>query len=487
MNNGVILQAFQWYLPSDKSLWTFLSRSARDISAAGFSAVWIPPPTKGQAGINDVGYGAYDLYDLGEFDQKGTISTKYGSKDELVECIKMLQAANVDVYADWVLNHRCGGDKIEDVTAVAANKSDRNIISPESFPAKAWTSFHFSPRAGKYSTFIWNAQHFVATDTLVGVNNPDQVFLINGKTFSGEVSFEQGNFDFLMGCDVDFYNAESKADILHWANWFMKTTGIRGVRLDAVKHYPLSFSLELIKTIQPEASEERPFVVAEYWHPEVSVLTAYIEATEGRASVFDVPLHFNLVSASLGGNTFDLRTIFDGSLVQVSPILAVTFVDNHDTEPGQSLQSWVDLWFKPIAHALILLRKDGYPCVYHADYYGAKNDSYSIEPMKPLIDKLLKARHSLGHGEQHDHFDHPNCIAWVRTGDADHQGKMVVIISNGDAGQKRIMSHLPNTEFVDVVGGTPTSIMTDEAGNAEFTCPAGSLAVWVDKTSARIF
>ena len=39
-------------------------------------------------GTKEVGYAAYDLYDLGEFDQKGTTRTKYGTKDEYLEAIK---------------------------------------------------------------------------------------------------------------------------------------------------------------------------------------------------------------------------------------------------------------------------------------------------------------------------------------------------------------------------------------------------------------
>jgi hypothetical protein len=40
---------------------------------------------------------------------------------------------------------------------------------------------------------------------------------------------------------------------------------------------------------------------------------------------------------------------------------AVTLVDNHDTQPLQALEAPVEDWFKPIAYAFILLRKDGYP------------------------------------------------------------------------------------------------------------------------------
>ena len=42
---------------------------------------------------------------------------------------------------------------------------------------------------------------------------------------------------------------------------------------------------------------------------------------------------------------------------------------------GQALCSWVQEWFKPLAYALILLRRDGYPCVFYGDYYGIPHDN----------------------------------------------------------------------------------------------------------------
>lgn len=36
---------------------------------------------------SDVGYGVYDLFDLGEFDQKGSIRTKYETKDDYLKTI----------------------------------------------------------------------------------------------------------------------------------------------------------------------------------------------------------------------------------------------------------------------------------------------------------------------------------------------------------------------------------------------------------------
>lgn len=47
-----------------------------------------------------MGYGVYDMFDLGEFDQKGSVRTKYGTKDEYVAAIQAAKEAGVRVYAD---------------------------------------------------------------------------------------------------------------------------------------------------------------------------------------------------------------------------------------------------------------------------------------------------------------------------------------------------------------------------------------------------
>ncbi|SPC64871.1 uncharacterized protein UHOD_12290 [Ustilago sp. UG-2017b] len=45
---------------------------------------------------------------------------------------------------------------------------------------------------------------------------------------------------------------------------------------------------------------------------------------------------------------YDLRKIFDGSIVQARPIDVVTLIDNHDTQSGQALESTVPAQFMPL-------------------------------------------------------------------------------------------------------------------------------------------
>lgn len=103
MKNRTILQGFEWYLPADGKHWQRLTELAEKLHKIGINCVWLPPAYKGANGIEDVGYAPYDLYDLGEFDQKGTITTKYGTKSEYLECVQALKRAGMEVYGDIVL------------------------------------------------------------------------------------------------------------------------------------------------------------------------------------------------------------------------------------------------------------------------------------------------------------------------------------------------------------------------------------------------
>ena len=83
--NHTMMQYFEWYLPSDSTLWNKLANDTKHLENIGIDMIWMPPAYKGAGGKFDTGYGVYDLYDLGEFDQKGSISTKYGSAEDVID------------------------------------------------------------------------------------------------------------------------------------------------------------------------------------------------------------------------------------------------------------------------------------------------------------------------------------------------------------------------------------------------------------------
>jgi alpha-amylase len=485
--NGVMMQYFHWYLPPDGSLWNQLARDAQDLSAAGFTALWLPPAYKGSNGGYDVGYAVYDLYDLGEFDQKGSIATKYGTKDGYLGAIESAHAAGIQIYGDVVLNHRLGADAQEVFEATPLDPNNRFQPIDSYQQIEGWTHFTFSGRKGKYSQMEWHWWHFDAID--YNVYNPQQkaVYLIKDKKFARNVDLEKGNFDYLMGCDLDVDSPEVCSELKAWSQWYLDTTKIDGLRLDAVKHIDASFFSDWLKNLNDYAKKD-VFAVGEYWSYDVDALDYFIAATEGKIHLFDAPLHNNFHNASVRGRDYDLRQLFDETLVKERPTFAVTFVENHDSQPLQSLESVVENWFKPLAYASILLREAGYPCVFYGDYYGASyrdrgHDGQEYEIVltshRQILDRLLYARRHYAYGIQHDYFDHPNTVGWTRLGDAEHPDSMAVVMGNGEAGTKWMDVGKPNTTYVDSTNTIETPVITNADGWGEFGTHGGAVSVWI--------
>lgn len=487
--NGVMMQYFHWYISDDDNLWEQATARAGELASAGITALWLPPAYKGIGGKNDVGYGVYDMYDLGEFDQKGSVRSKYGTKAQYLDAVASLKAAGIQVYADTVLNHRMGGDQTELCNATPYPKNDRLNASGPQRQIKAYTGFTFPGRKGHYSDFPWTWKHFDAVDyDDLQPNESDTVYLLEGKRFDDDVSLEFGNYAYLMGCDIDFQDPEVRTEITNWARWYLDTTGVDGFRLDAIKHIAAWFFPEWHDALEKHAGREL-FMVGEYWADNLAALLWYIDDVGGRMTVFDVPLHFNFQQAGLYGSAYDLRQILNGTVMQARPTHAVTFVDNHDSQPLQALESTVAPWFKPLAYALILLRGEGYPCIFYPDYYGAEYDdkgrdgnSYhiSLSSHRFLIDRFLRARRNHAYGRQIDYLDHPNTIGWTRLGDSLHPRALAVIMSNSLDGSKWMDVDRRFATFTDITGHVSQPVKTNADGWGEFHCPAGKVSVWVE-------
>ena len=478
--NGMMLQGFSWYLPPDGQHWRRMAERADDLASLGFTAVWLPPAYKGEAGANDVGYGAYDLWDLGEFDQKGTVRTKYGTREEYVEAVRTLQDAGVQVLGDIVLNHKMGGDELETVDAVEVSAADRCEDISEPAAIEAWSRFTFPGRAGELDDFVWDASCFTGCDW-DEAQQRSGVWRFADKDWAEDVDrTENGNFDYLMGMDVDLANKRVYRQLATWGRWYLRTTGVNGLRLDALKHMSRDFYQRWLADMRASIGHEL-FVVGEYWSQELDALTDYL-GEEKALSLFDVPLHFNFYRASEDPEGCDLRTLFDGTLVTSDPIHAVTFVENHDTQPDQALESTVRHWFKPAAYALILLREAGYPCVFFADLYGLPNDGIPAVAELPL---LMEVREGCAFGQQHDYFDEPDVIGWTRAGSDEGPG-CAVVISRRDGAEKRMEVGIDHAgERWVCVLGEEGSVEIDEDGFADFPAAGALVSVYLPEKAAE--
>jgi alpha-amylase len=486
--NGVMLQAFHWYTPADGQWWQALQDRAPALAQAGFTALWLPPAYKGIGGGIDVGYGVYDMYDLGEFNQQGSVRTKYGTKAQYLAAVAALKAHGVQLYADTVLNHRMGADATEQAEATPYNKGNRLQPAGPTQPISSWTQFTFAGRGGQYSGFKWGHTHFDAVDyNALNADQAGQIWLFKGKQFDDQVALENGNYAYLMGCDVDCQNPEVQQELLNWGLWYLNTTGCDGFRLDAIKHIAAWFFPQWLDAMEKAVGRDL-FVVGEYWQQDVGSLTQYLDRVGQRMAVFDVPLHYHFHAASKQGQGYDMRNLLTDTVVQQRPTHAVTFVDNHDSQPLQALESVVEGWFKPLAYAVILLREGGYPCVFLADYDGANysdkgrdGNTYPITmgSHKALLDVLLHTRRTTAYGPQQEYWDHPNCVGWTRLGNSQHPTALAVLLSNGDHGYKWMHVGKPDTQFIDATGHCTDRITTNADGWGRFICPAGSLSVWV--------
>jgi alpha-amylase len=347
----------------------------------------------------------------------------------------------------------------------------------------AWTKFTFPGRKGVYSNFKWNWQHFDGVDW-DEFHKRNGLFLFKGKEWDYEVDFEKGSYDYLMGADIDLHCKEVVHELKRWGKWFVHVTDVDGFRFDAVKHMRFSFYRDWIRTLRREEKAEL-FSVGEYWSNDVRKLIHYLNATESYFSLFDVPLHYKFLWAATNHGEFDMRTIFNDTLTQHNPVKSVTFVDNHDTQPGQSLESFVPAWFKPLAYALILLRQDGYPCVFYGDYYGIPHNN--IPAGRPWLTPLLRARRECAYGRQHDYFDDPDIIGWTREGDEEqpNSGLAVVLTDrHGGAKEMYVGTRHANKQFYDCTGSFTDPVAIGSNGYAIFPVHGGSVSVWISAANS---
>eukprot|EP01134_Creolimax_fragrantissima_P006138 CFRG6138T1 len=493
--NRVIMQYFQWYTLNNGELWNSVKEQSQHLADIGITALWLPPSNKAKLGSADAGYGVYDLYDMGEFYQKGTVRTKYGTKDEYVDAIAALHNVGIEAYADIVLNQRMGGDAVEYVAATPVSPENRLNKTGGLTEIKARSSYIFPGRNGMYSDFQWHWNHFTAADDVeLGASNDSSIYLFEGREFSANVSHELGNYDYLLGLDVDYGDPEVRNETITWGKWMLDMTNVDGFRMDAVKHYASWYSPEWLTQMRMHSGKDM-FAVGEYWSGDRDILSQFINDTDGTMSLFDVPLQGGFANASMAGRDYNMSSIFDTSLVQIHPTFAVTFVSNHDTQPLQALQSVVEPWFKPIAYALILLRQGGVPVIFDPDYYGAtytandtNGDPHTVimVSFRSQLDKYLYARKQFAYGEQLDYFDHVNIIGWTSLGDEEHPGSMAVVLSNGQEGTKTMNVGKPNTEYIDLMGYVNSTVTTDENGWAEFSCKEISASVWVEANKQNL-
>ncbi len=340
-SQDVIMQGFYWNThPGDVTntttggiWWDTLTLVAPQLAAAGFQTVWTPPPTKGFAGIWDMGYGTYDYFDLGEFNSKGTTRTRHGSRAELDAMIDALNANNINVMADVVLNHRGGADAQAHVPGRRQFRLQRVSRRPAAYAQRPTRHFHpnfFHPDQNPdyhNPLFFEDICYFNEGDAFPPTNTNGSP----GSWFFGAPGITQ------IGTMGD--------SLIMWGRWLMNEVGFDEIRLDAVKHIDPWF----IKKFLIESKNEitSPIAVGEFFEYGLNNLVNYLNAVEDPAnsggvknakiSMFDFPLRGALKSVlNNGSGSSDLyNTLGNAGLVwgtSMDGFDVVTWLDSHDTD-----------------------------------------------------------------------------------------------------------------------------------------------------------
>lgn len=471
-----MIQYFQWYTRADGFLYTRLRRQAPSLQKLGYTMIWLPPAYKGSGGKKDNGYAPYDLYDLGEFNQKGSVRTKYGTLRQYQAALEACHKASIAVIADIVFNHRMGADEEETVMVRDVDWNNRLHFLSDPYPARLYTRYTFPGRKGRYSSFIWNASCFKATDWSDGQGR--KILLFEGKNWSEHVSKELNNFDYIMGMDVDTAALHVQKELTDWGIWYTDRFGIDGYRLDAIKSIDSSFFVSWLYAMRSQ-STAGSFAVGEYWSPSLDELKSYLAQSRYSMRLFDVPLHYNLHHASRSLGRYDVRHLLDGTLSKEMPGYAVAFVDNHDTQPTQALESWVLNWFKTSAYALILLGICEVPCVFLGDIQGI---SKTKNPKVSLLSEMVWIRSHLLAGEYRDLCDEdPQKCCWITLG----PHPILVLFTIGDRKQKQVcFPQYAGCTFTDI-SRADRHVQLDAGGNAVMDCEGGCCSIYILKEDAE--
>ena len=337
-------------------------------------------------------------------------------------------------------------------------------------------------------------------------NMPSGSGSMNWQNFkpNGNPTHLQGDWDWpWFYYDYDQTVADTQNKLFAWSEWLWSNVGIRGFRMDAVKHFTYEFVGDLLDDLHSKGMDPG-LVVGEFFDSNPSVLKGYIDnvytymdaSTQSaiQPRVFDFALRSALKNASEFGG--DARDIFTSSMVDsagASGFNVVTFVNNHDfRDAGQPIDK------DPIlAYAYILTNNQlGIPTVYYPDYYPVSGFSYGN--LKSKIDSLIDIHKNFIFGASaRDYLSrystpyNPVFTSGLASTTAIYQlmntptGRDVIVALNyaGDPLDVEIGINMANVNngdtFSDKVGNAVTSYSTVTGGRIRLQIPARSYSVWV--------
>jgi galactose oxidase len=437
---GVMLQAFYKLAPGkavpspadgDPGVpwwWDHLAAQAQALSHAGFTALWLPPMLKTASGATEGadGYGPFDDYDIGSKNQKGSIPTRFGTRESLQRCVAILRANGMDVYLDMVEHHRAGD----------AGRA------PEAFVFR-YVGANGTPATGRFPKDPDNFLPQVPRDPHLGGSPND---------------------DLPFGRELAPINAKPPRyvfeHLIDATDWLTRTLDAQGYRLDDVKGLSTDFLLPYLNS----KSMAGKFAVGEFFDGNRALVNQWIfnqNGMQGRPCAFDFPLKFLLTSMCNNPGRFNMSDLDHAGLAGLSPMNAVTFVENHDTD----LQASQRIVTNKLMGYAYILTSEGYPAVFYKDY--------SMDPgcyqLQPKLDNLIWIHEVLALGATEQRWKDFDVFAYERTGGP----RLLVALNNDPDGAHTIRVATgfgANVHLKDYTGHGP-DFFTDADGNVSLSVP----------------
>ncbi|KAK9830242.1 hypothetical protein WJX72_010520 [[Myrmecia] bisecta] len=348
----VLLQGFGWSSCDVGGWYNIVKAKIPDIKAAGFTHIWLPPPSQS---VSRQGYLPGQLYNL---------ESKYGSKEELKALNKALAEEGIVSVADIVINHRC---------------------ADQQGPDGIWNDFGDDvDHNGK--PIDWGQWAITGDDPeFNGSGNPD----------TGD--------DYGPAPDLDHLNVELRKSLIDWLNWLKNDIGFAGWRFDFVKGYGAEFTKEYVeKTVGNDK-----FNVGEYWvdlrwgdngleydqNGPRQTLCDWLDAAGG-TTLFDF-VSKGILTEAIKNNEYWRLIDPEGrqpGLTGWWPTKSVTFIDNHDT--GSTQQHWpFPSGHEETGYAYIMTHP-GMPSVLYEHYF----DNGFGDSIKKLIE--IRQRNGINAGSK---------------------------------------------------------------------------------------
>ncbi len=475
--NKTLMQTFYWEMgkgeyaekyPEETNLWKVLAKRADNLADKGITEVWIPPASKANE-MADEGYALYDPWDLGEFDQGGSVRTKYGTKEQLETAIDELHQEDIEVYFDAVLNQRIALGK-KNLEEAPLKSGKKRKVYTKIYPLKGRQKYY-----SKADEWKWNWKAFD------GVDYAEDVGDIGSTLFKGKSWDDTYDKDYLLGADVDYENQQVSQEMKAWGQWLINDIGFDGFRVDAVKHIDSGFISSWVSNIQKNTEQDVKFI-GEAWIRSSMGLKFYLMSVDNpELDLFDFGLRNTFTK--LRNGLLNMSSLSSAGLVNTDNYQdrAVTFVDNHDTGRDSSDHGQPIDKRKMQAYTYILTHERGLPMVYWKDYY--------VSGYQEDLDKLLEVRKyfAYGSGRAAETSDR-TVYSYVREGLEDKPGTgLVMMITDGKSGEtvtKRVNTGQPNTTFYDYTANVKGKVTTDDQGYGEFkvkNTPEDGWSVWVPK------